>query len=223
MKKKSLLLSILLLGVFFSACIEDLNFEQPQPAGVRNIAGFKAGFQGTYTSLNDSCTLTITTDKIIQHWHAIEKVTQAELDTMADIEVIDSLIYTDDFPEPLQLEYFGDSARVTIDFDEPFFTPGDSQFVRWFKGYYFLNYQGENGLWTIKALKFEKTGRLTVYRFDSDEDAIKELKAITRLNEILDADDNVVGHTANPTRQEFKKILKADLFKVDSEYINSLK
>lgn len=152
MKRPVKIVSLFLVCLAATSCIEDLNFVRPQPDGVKNTGYFSPKFLGTYFCRSDSSTLTIFSDRIVRHYHALEVLSRAELDTMSDIEVSDSLIYCDEFPEPLAVEYFGDSARVTIDFDEPFFTPSDSQLVRWYKGYYFLNYRSENGLWTIKAL-----------------------------------------------------------------------
>ncbi|MFH1853637.1 MAG: hypothetical protein ABIA75_14975 [Candidatus Neomarinimicrobiota bacterium] len=209
---------LLLLCLAVTACIEDLNFIRPQPDGVKNTSHFSPKFLGTYFCWSDSSTLTIFTDHIIQHWHAVEVISRAELDTMSDIKVIDNLIHCDEFPEPLAVEFFGDSARVTIDFDEPFFTPDDDQLLRWYKGYYFLNYRGENDLWTIKALKLDKAGKLTVHRFDAGDDDMKVIRAITTVEEIRPAHAAEPEKAANPSRKELKKLMKADLFKIDTEF-----
>jgi len=198
--------------------VPELRFEEPQPSGDRNENKFKRKYQGTYLCLDDSSILTIDKNKIIQEWHIVTKLTKAQLDTTEGIEIKDGLLYSKDSEEPLPVEFIGDTAVLTFDFDKTIFQISDNQVLRYFKGLYFLNFREPDSLWTVKALKLDKEGILTIKRIYGGENEIQKIKDMTTVEEITDEEDKVVDYKVRPTKKELKEIMKSDLFKEGTRF-----
>lgn len=196
----------------------DLSFEEPQPSGDRDENKFKRKYQGTYLCLGDSSILTIDKNKIIQEWHIVAKLTKAQLDTTEGIEIKDGLLYSEDSEEPLPVEFIGDTAILTYDFDKTIFQLSDDQVLRYFKGLYFLNFREPDNLWTVKTLTLDKEGILTISRIYGGEDEIQKIKDMTTVEEITDKEGKVVDYKVRPTKKELKEIMKSDLFKEGTRF-----
>lgn len=64
----------------------------------------------------------------------------------------------------------------------------------------------------------DKTGKLTVHRFDAGDEDMKVIRAITTVEEIRSVPAAEPEEAVNPTRRELKKLMNADLFKIDTEF-----
>lgn len=125
------------------------------------------------------------------------------------------------FPKSMIGEYLGqknDTLIVTSKSykhgkeDEEFLSPGKIVLKK-FKSYYVLNYYQEKN-WDVFLLKL--TGNnLTVYAIDyedEEEAVINELKKILPVKE-NDEGGNSKSYVINPTKREFKLLLKKNQFK----------
>src|SRR5690606_15392768 len=131
--KQTLYIFTFLISFILKSCVPDLRFEEPQPSRDKDENKFKRKYHGTYLCLGDSSILTIDKDKIIQEWHIHAKLTKAQLDTTKGIEIKDGFLYSEDSKEPLPIEFIGDTALLTYEFDKIIFKLSDEQVLRYFK------------------------------------------------------------------------------------------
>jgi hypothetical protein len=211
-------LHLFLFSLILKSCVPDLNFEEPQPSGVKDENEFKNKYQGTYMSLGDSSILTVDKDKIIQDWHIVSKLTKAQIDTTEGIEIKDGFLYSEDSEEPLPVEFIGDTVLLNLDFDKTIFQVSDDQVLRYFKGRYFLNYKDSDNLWTVKTLTLDNEGVLAVNRIYGGQEEIQKIKEMTIVEEFTDEEGKVVKHKVRPTKNELEEIIKSDLFKEGSRF-----
>ena len=216
--KQTLYILTLLLSLTLASCVPDLSFEEPQPSGDKDENKFKRKYQGTYLCLGDSSILTVDKDKIIQEWHIVAKLTKAQLDTTEGVGIKDGLLYSVDSEEPLPVEFNGDTAVITYDFEKTLFKVSDDQVLRYFKRLYFLNFRESENLWTVNTLTLDKEGVLTINRIYGGEEEIQKVKDMTTVEEITDEEGKVVDYKVRPTKKELKEILKSDLFKEGTRF-----
>ncbi len=203
----------ILLFLSLTSCVQDLNFEEPQPSGDKNESKFKNKFQGVYLCLEDSSILTIERVNIVQQWHITANITKTQIDTTDEIELKNGLLYTVNDAEPFHVIFSGDTAELSYDYDKTIFELGDNQLLRYFKGMYFLNFKESENLWSVKTLTFDKEGILSINRIYGGEQEIQRIKEMTTVEEITDKQGKVVDYKVKPTKKELKEILNSDLFK----------
>jgi len=214
------ILSIIWISILFSvvSCTPEINFDEPQPAGDKNENTFRKKFQGIYFCKDDSSMLTIDENKIIQEWHLIIEVPKEELDTTEGVEIRDGKIYSKDIPEPLPFQMSGDTVIINWDFELTIFKISPDQILRYYNGFYFLNYKKPDNLWVIKVLSIDSKGLLTLNKLQGGSQQIEEIKQITHVDNVLDDEGKVVTHKIHPTRRELREILRSDMFVSGSEF-----
>jgi hypothetical protein len=102
--------------------------------------------------------------------------------------------------------------KINHDID---FTLSDSVLLRIYNHFYFLNLSnGRQKTWSVIMGKEEK--QKILYYMLSFEDSImlNRLKKITKVKETKDSTGKVTNCVINPTSEEFRKILKGNLFTI---------
>ncbi|MCK5169197.1 MAG: hypothetical protein KAQ75_04890 [Bacteroidales bacterium] len=199
-------LIILLVLAFFIGCGPYIWFKVPQPEGRENLSEFPDELTGKYSSVYDTSTIRIESDKIIREYRENLVMTKVEFseETGDSISEDTSFTFADNWD--ITVNSFGDSVKVFSRKDEELFKISDQQILREYKGYYFLNYQDTNDYWKVKILNLVKD----TLEFDiilSDDD-IENIRNITKVETVQDTTEESSKYFLKPTKRELKKILK---------------
>lgn len=205
-----LILTFLLIPALWS-CEDPVKFEVPQPPGRNDLNQIPKGLRGTYFSTSDSTYIIINQLNMV-NW--TDRMVKTLVDSI-DME-IDSSRIVKQTPEAthvkgdnynLSFKFFPvDSVLVNYSYWDTLFEISSENVLRRFKGDYFLNYKKGQNNWKVRRLTLDKGG-LYFSRVRLPED-IEKLKEITRLQEIKSDSGRVVGYKLNPTRKEFKRLMK---------------
>jgi len=217
--KKTAFISLTILLLAFSSCIQELSFKEAQPTEKKNETKFKNKFRGEYLCIEDSSILIISKNKITQNWNIETKLTKTQIDTTSELEFKDGLVYIENNEVPLNIDYLGDTAIISYKYEETIFNISDNQLLRYFKGIYFLNYKQFENSWNVKTLSFNKAGILSINKIHVSEEEIKKIKDLTNIEETTDDKGAIIDYTVHPTKKELKEILKSNLFKEGKTFI----
>lgn len=200
---------LILIGILFIAsCAPDLTFTEPQPPDVKNETKFKRRYRGDYRSLEDSAILTITKNSIKKTWYVDIKVHKDSIELKVSLEggkleMVNIAGY--------EVTQEGDSVRIVGETTKHLFNLSEDQVLRYYKGYYFLNSQEGDDLWTVKMLSLEK-GLLSFKRFLGTEAELTKLSELTSIDTVRNAEGEAVDYRIHPTLSEFREILRSAHF-----------
>ena len=217
MKHISFILTLLVI-LTMASCTPELNFEEPQPTEDKDEKKIKNKFRGTYLCLADSSILTIDKYSMVQAWHIVVEMTKIQVDTTEGIEIRGGLMYVEDMPEPLPIQINGDTVVVNWDYNKTIFKISDDHVLRYFKGLYFLNYKESENLWTVKTMKLDKDGILTLNKIYGGPEEIDKIKSITTIEEITDEEGKVIEYKIRPTKKELKEIMRSNIVSIGNEF-----
>ena len=200
---------ILLVLAFFIGCGPYIWFKVPQPEGRENLSEFPDELTGKYSSVYDTSTIRIESDKIIREYRENLLMTKVEFreETGDSISEDTSFTFADNWD--ITVRSFGDSVKVFSRKDDELFKISDQQILREYKGYYFLNYKDSNDYWKVKILNLVKD----TLEFDyilSDDD-MENVRNITMVETVQDSTEESSKYFLKPTKREMKKILKKRL------------
>jgi len=197
---------ILIVLAFFVGCGPYIWFKVPQPEGRENLSEFPDEITGKYSSVYDTSTIRIESDKIIREYRENLLMTKVEFrEEIGDsISEDTSFVFADNWD--ITVNSFGDSVKVFSRKDEELFKISDQQILREYKGYYFLNYKDSNDYWKVKILNLIKD----TLEFDNilSDDDMENIKNITKVETMQDSTEESSKYYLEPTKRELKKILK---------------
>ncbi len=197
---------ILIVLAFFIGCGPYIWFKVPQPEGRENLSEFPDELTGKYSSVYDTSTIRIESDKIIREYRENLLMTKVEFreETEDSISEDTSFTFADNWD--ITVNSFGDSVKVFSRRDEELFKISDQQILREYKGYYFLNYKDSNDYWEVKILKLE--GDTLEFDHILTEEDLKNIENITSIETYTDSTEETTEYYLKPTKRELKKILK---------------
>ena len=145
MRKSTIIILVLLLTL--CTCGPDVKFTEPQPKNIPNLNAIPKEYYGQYKNKTDSTYLLIESDKIIQEWRtteiididSLEKEIKMKIKHDTAVQIIDKQILGKTDRINLSITLIKDSARVKIRAADVLFTLSDSQLVRTYKKFCFLN------------------------------------------------------------------------------------
>jgi hypothetical protein len=173
-----LLLSILFAVILFGCGEDRINFEVPQPEGLRNEKTIPKKAIGTYLSLNDSSTLSITKDQIIKIVDTDIKGVLSEMDSVDRVKIKHDTAFTEvEGKTKFDINVKNDSVFYHIHYSDTLFLFSRGDILRKFKGYYFLNKERLPNYWNVIKLGVTKNG-VVIGTISSEED-INNLKDLT--------------------------------------------
>ncbi len=208
-------LIILLVLIFFIGCGPYIWFKVPQPEGRENLLEFPDELTGKYSSVYDTSTIRIESDKIIREYRENLVMTKVEFREEAGDSISEDTSFTFADNWDITVNSFGDSVKVFSRKDEELFKISDQQVLREYKGYYFLNYKDSNDYWKVKILNMVKD----TLEFDDilSDDDMENIRNITVVETVQDSTEESSKYFLNPTKRELKKILKKRL--IGDKYI----
>lgn len=202
-------LIILLVMAFIIGCGPYIWFKVPQPEGRENLSEFPDELTGKYSSVYDTSTIRIESDKIIREYRENLLMTKVEFreETGDSISEDTSFTFADNWD--ITVNSFGDSVKVFSRKDEELFKISDQQILREYKGCYFLNYKDTNDYWKVKILNLVKD----TLEFDNilSDDDMENIRNITMVETVQDSTEESSKYFLKPTKRELKKILKKRL------------
>lgn len=191
----------LFIAGLLTSCKESLaNFTDPQPVNKKNLEVFPKKLKGIYHNAY------FNTDLIIEnHYITLTNYFKDTLNTN-DLEQLKKEINV--LSQPLNDSLF----IVTYALTDTVFTISDHQFLRKWKGHYFLNSQNEDNLWEVKKLTY-KNNIVSVSEIASEE-------AIAKLDELTEtATDSIRPKTYTINKKQFKQFVTANGFSESNAYV----
>ncbi len=200
---------ILIVLAFFVGCGPYIWFKVPQPEGRENLSEFPGELTGKYSSVYDTSTIRIESDKIIREYRENLVMTKVEFREEAGDSISEDTSFTFADNWDITVNSFGDSVKVFSRKDEELFKISDQQILREYKGYYFLNYKDSNDYWKVKILNMVKD----TLEFDDilSDDDMENIRNITVVETVQDSTEESSKYYLKPTKRELKKILKKRL------------
>lgn len=213
MKRDILFLLVVLLTL--TTCGPDVKYTEAQPKGISNLLSIPKEYYGHFKNLTDSTSIIIDAFSIKKEWRTNELIQRDSLEKELKMSIKRDTILTikdklllDKTAESLLLtiKFCNDSARVKVKAIETLFALSDSQLVRMYKNFCFLNFKTKDGYWLVKTLKLN--GDLLDYSELIDSKEIENFGRIINITSIKDTSNKVVEYRLSPSRKEIRKILK---------------
>ncbi len=198
---------LLIVTVSIISCNPPVTFDEPQPAGIKNLIKFPNRLQGEYLSMADNSLLTIN-DYLIQRIYNYDNVINInELDSNSILsgDTLIDLISN----EKTLIKRDGDSLINHVYFVDTLFEINQENVVRKFKGFYFINNLFNKGMWEVKKIQLSK-GQLIISNVSTKND-LDNLRTITETPL-----DTVSPYKFKATKKQFKQFVQSNGFS-DSE------
>jgi len=218
MKTRFILVAVILSLVLIT-CGPEVKFTEPQPKGISNLKLIPSEYHGKFRSKSDSTLLIIDSCSIVKEWRSTEKMRRDSLDKELKMHITrdTTFKYRDDkllgkSPEFLLLaiHLYKDSAIVKITGYESLFAVSDSQLVRTYKKYCFLNFKTNDGYWLVKTLRLQDN--MLDFSDLIDVKEIDMIKTRAKVIEVKDTSQKVVDYHMSPNLREMRRILKQKKF-----------
>lgn len=220
---------ILLLWIFLQSCTT-LYFGNPQPKGVVALNAFPKKFQGAYLVLNnegEQDTILVEENKYTYPETFEKYISLYSIDSLDDVKIVDGLLYDQSLPTKngipytIQNDTLHYSIRLNISnaLSDSFVLKKQGRFL------VFNIKEGGDDYWTVYLIEKLKTGYLalsTIGNFKSENRTEPKLKYDGRIEDFYSITTfKALGkntYLINPTRKEFKKLVKKGLFVKLGEY-----
>lgn len=221
---KRTILILLVVCLTLTTCGPDVKFAVPQPQGISNRKCIPNEYLGRFKNISDSTYITIDSFSITKEWRTTELIQRDSLEKELKMSIkgdttliIKDKLLLDNTSESLMLtiKFFNDSAKVRVKGLETLFALSDSQLVRSYKSFCFLNFKTKDGFWLVKTLSVK--GNLLDYSDLIDSKEIENIKDITKIISVKDTSDKVAEYRIKPTRKELRKILRKK--KIENNFI----
>ena len=198
-----------------------VRFEEPQPQGKKALKSFDKKLHGSFASYSDSsATLIINSSLILERFEIIFKSHINDLDIAIDSNAtdVDTLDYMIKKLEELnyQIEIIGDTIIGRSTLIDTVFEISNTQILKKVKGSYFLNYQEGENYWRVNRIDIKED---TIFiGHISPSDTLLQFDFVTKNEEIAEDSSITKEYVINPTRREFKKLMKRNSFENASCY-----
>lgn len=201
MKKLNYILTFIIFTSLL-ACEPPVTFDEPQPSNTNTLSLFPRRFQGQFQSTTDNSLLKIT-DKMISRIYDLDIIEHInQLDSNYRL-VADTLINTMT-KEKTIIKRKGDSIVQHIHYIDTLFLISESNILKKFKGYCFLNFRYNKSNWQVIKLGLNKS-KLSIGHILTKED-------IDKLKQISESTLDSLPYQFKPTKRQFKKFVKMDGF-----------
>jgi len=206
MKRKLIIYIALLLLL---SCGPYIWFKVPQPEHSKNLIGFSDKLLGNYRSVYDTSIIHIEPNRIIKEYRENLVLTKSEFREEVGDTISDDTSFTFTNNWDITIKSFGDSVRILSSKNEDIFQISETQLLRYYKDYYFLNFKDSNEYWKVKILQL-KGDTLEFDNILTDDD-LRFIKNITAIEVYTDSINEEKEYFLKPTKRELKRILKRRL------------
>lgn len=217
---RSTLLICCLMLLIFSGCQPTILFQEPQPANKSEANHFKKRFRGKYINPEDSVVLVISKKIISATWIGALPVSIEDLKDNPDYQVENQRLFGPELPKKGTkiIKINNDSFTIHFNTVDTLFHISKNQKLKYFKGYYFLNYKKMENNWTVRSLGFNEKGHLVLHNMKLPED-LEALREVTQVEKIKNKEGKVVDYLAKPSRRAFQRFIKDGGFRHEERFI----
>jgi len=213
---------IFILIAFLSASCTQIYFKQPQPKGKKEIPEFPVTIRGVY-SVESMDTVIVFAGGYNWIEVSLMRVALTQFNTESDVRIDNDRLFDENHPKNGGYKYTIKNDTVFYSVSEENATYlSDSLKLKKTGNYYVLNQlEKKNNNWLVMLIELETNGDLQLYTSsgnfsvegDKNDPKIKidgkmeDFFRITNFEKIDDSD-----YLADPTKKEFKKLIKAGMF-----------
>ena len=199
---------IAVLVIAFSSCTDPITFDIPQPENTNNLTSIPEKLSGNYLSSDKCSIVSIDSNSIIRIYDYDEKELKDSL--VSSYVLKGDTLFSKQSENKIKVVIKGDTILRHIRFTDTIFSLKDSNIIRAFKGYYFLNTQRSQNAWVVQKLSLQN-GILTIGQI---EDRI----GLKTLQEITNTENDTVSLPFSLTQKQFKKFLHKDGFSKEERF-----
>jgi len=219
--KKQLLTAVFI--ILISGCSESdyVRFETAQPDRVRLSQSFNKKVQGEYLNCSNLEDRLIISEKLILNSQTFKFRSHKK-----DLRLGSTAIIHKENNDSLrslfinagyQINFDGDTVSGSLTNIDTIFQISKNQLLKKFKGSYFLNYKKNEDSWKVNQLNIKKDS-LFIGEI-SPSDTLLRFNFIEKNKEFNESDSTTrAQYRINPTRREFKKLIKTNSFEKSSCY-----
>jgi len=194
------------------SCKDPVTFDRPQPDNTESLTGFPEKITGNYLSTDKASILSIDSNSIIRTYDFDEKELKDSLDTSLVLK--GDTLFNRHSDEKVKVILKGDTLLHHVHMEDTMFVISDSNILKHFKGFYFLNCKKSNNSWFVQKLSLSN-GILTLGEISDSSD-------LNRLKEITETQNDTVTTPFSLSRKQFRKFLRHDGFSKE-QYFTRIK
>ena len=218
MKNELLFLALILL---LSSCNQDdrVKFSEPQPRKIKAVTHFKNSFTGNYKNVSkNNESIRIEKQQIIQttrflftvNRNTVEISDRAHVDRNNDSSLI---AYFEKLGGEAHIQ--GDSITYTSDWVDTLFKISKTKILKYYRRSYYLNFQSQDSLWSVRKLKISGD-TLLIWKISPSDTLLRyDYTQVDSLNTSEDSKAFIL----DPSKRESKKLMRSDLFTITKKYI----
>ena len=199
----------ILICFLFGACEPSVTFDKPQPDGVDALDKFPKRLQGDYANQKYNSLLSVQEQIILRTYDWTARENLKNLDSNYRIE--GGQIISLDGSEKYPAQIIGDSIEIKVHNVDTTFRISQTNVLKKFKGYYFLNSNNDSTSWSVTKLSLTK-GFLSFGSVSSKEE-------INLLREITETTSDTVSMKFRPTQKQFKQFIKQNGFGAEDVFV----
>lgn len=202
---------ILSITISLVSCNSNVYFEKPQPSFKKDLNKIPHKFQGVWKNKESSFYyLKITKDSIVEGINVDINLPYPLPPEIKNLKVIEDTLIIKNLGLNIKAEINNNRVKAQATEKEAICINDISIKIRRYKNYLFINSESPNNLWTVSLFYIDKNGNLRkVTSYKKEE--------LDKLTELIDINitKNEIGskkYILNPSKSEFKNILKFDIF-----------
>lgn len=213
--RRSAILAIIVSFLLFTECGPEVKYKVAQPNNRQNLEAIPDNFLGRYSNISDSTILEITKKSIYKVWKSNE---QMPLDSI--IKDLKFKVYCDTVINlndgfKIDIKFTEDVKKVLVSAQERLFNISDSNLIRKYSDFCFLNYKTKDGYWLVKVIRM-KGDYLEFTDLINSKD-IDNIDNLTRVTTVKDSTNSTQEYQLSPSRRELRRILRSKKF--EKEFI----
>ncbi len=201
--------TLMVSSSLFWQCEPPVQFSGAQPKGVDQRYTFEEAHQGIFYCASDSAWVLLTPNTLYKEKAYSFFLDRAEFESEAAEQSYGDQVFLKELNQYAEINYVNDSMLFcTTYLRDTLFSVDKDHVLKMYKGRYVLNTRLTNENWDVKLLSVDAAGDLTLEQTKYPDD-LRQLQAITSTEDISYRGREQV--LINPTKIEFKKLLKTKL------------
>jgi len=213
---RSAVLAIIISFLLFTECGPEVKYKVPQPNNRQNLDAIPDIFLGRYSNIADSTILEITKQAIYKIWKSNEQMPLDSIIKDLKFKVFSDTIINLNDGFKIEIKFTEDVKKVLVSAQEKLFNISDSNIIRKYRDYCFLNYKTKDGYWLVKILRMKGDYlEFTDLINSKDIDNIDNLTRVTTIKDTIN--NNPQEYQLNPSKRELRRILRSKKF--EKEFI----
>jgi len=198
------IIQVTILLTLILGCGQGVTFDEPQPVETKSLSSFPNKIRGNYLSSDQPLILTISEKMIFKTFDYDIKVHKDSLDLDTSYYLKADTIIDKHSGEKMKVNLLGDTLIVHVHDIDTSFAISDTNVLKKFKGYYFLNIRQDNNTWSVQKLSLTR-GALTFGNISAITD-------INHLKEFTETTADTTSYNFKLTKKQFKSFIKEDGF-----------